>query len=445
MNQLLGVAIEIRLAGLFLVGLLLGSLINLGVYQLAWNDRAISPWSAGPKGGPQRRWSDRVPVVGWLGLRREASLHGWGFWIRPMLVELAAGAGLAALYWWEVAQGGIVPPQALAAFGAEALGVTHGRFLCHVVLLGLMLAGTLIDCDEKTIPDTITVPGTLFALLAAAVFPWSALPDGVQVNLFGRPPPPPVRARADGRILFAVNPPPPPSEVLHLTSPDVWPNKLDGFPQTRPLVIALGCWWLWCVGLMHRTWYSRHGVIRALTLMFARLRRDPSTPIILAVGAAGSIAIGAVWYFGGPGWESWRGLLSALVGLAVGGGIVWVVRILAKAVLNKEAMGFGDVTLMAMIGAFMGWQCGLLIFFLAPFAALIFGLVNLIFRRDREIPYGPFLCLAAAFVLLRWAEVWPWAANRIFLLGPIVPIMLAGCLAAMVPLLMLMRLITGRR
>ena len=69
-------------------------------------------------------------------------------------------------------------------------------------------------------------------------------------------------------------------------------------------------------------------------------------------------------------------------------------------------MGFGDVTLMAMIGAFLGWQAGLLVFFLAPFAGIVLGLLVVVLRRDSEIPYGPFLCLGAVAVLVFWASFW---------------------------------------
>ena len=90
----------------------------------------------------------------------------------------------------------------------------------------------------------------------------------------------------------------------------------------------------------------------------------------------------------------WAGLLTALVGMAASGGLVWMVRIIGPASLGREAMGFGDVTLMAMIGAFLGWQPCLIVFFLAPCRAG--GRAG---RPDpppgREIPYGPFLCLAA--------------------------------------------------
>jgi prepilin signal peptidase PulO-like enzyme (type II secretory pathway) len=124
----------------------------------------------------------------------------------------------------------------------------------------------------------------------------------------------------------------------------------------------------------------------------------------------------------------WAGLLTALVGLAASGGIVWAVRLIGTAALQREAMGFGDVTLMMMIGTFVGWQAGLILFFLAPFAGLAIGLVQLVFRRDDVIPYGPFLCLAAAACVVCWTPIWTWA-QPMFQWGGLVPAVLVVCLA----------------
>ena len=87
-------------------------------------------------------------------------------------------------------------------------------------------------------------------------------------------------------------------------------------------------------------------------------------------------------------------MLTSLIGMAATGGLVWGVRLIGSFSLRREAMGFGDVTLMMMIGTFLGWQAGPILFFLSPFAAIVIGLAQLIFRRDDVIPYGPFLCLA---------------------------------------------------
>jgi prepilin signal peptidase PulO-like enzyme (type II secretory pathway) len=141
----------------------------------------------------------------------------------------------------------------------------------------------------------------------------------------------------------------------------------------------------------------------------------------------GSAAIGLVWFRGGWPWE---GLLSALVGMAAGGGLIWLVRIIGAVALRREAMGFGDVTLMAMIGAYVGWQSTIVIFFLAPLAGVVVGILRMFLFRDKEIPYGPFLCLATLFLIVRWYTVWNQTADA-FALGWFVPLIMLGCLGLM--------------
>src|SRR5206468_1860544 len=84
-----------------------------------------------------------------------------------------------------------------------------------------------------------------------------------------------------------------------------------------------------------------------------------------------------------PGWPAWlaahphaAGVATSVIGFLVGAGLVWIIRVLGTAALGKEAMGFGDVTLMAMVGSFLGWQAIVLVFFLAPFFGLIVGLIQ---------------------------------------------------------------------
>jgi prepilin signal peptidase PulO-like enzyme (type II secretory pathway) len=412
MNFILSIPLEVRLAAVFLLGICIGSAANWAIYALAWFPRPISPWSRpDPSVKPRKLW-DRLPIVGWFGLRREAPLHGAGFWVRPMLLELLTGCGLAWLYWWETETCRLVLPIDVGAnaFPPEILWIFHLEFASHCILIALMLAASMIDVDEKTIPDEITIPGTLVGLLLAAAWPQSLLPDLA----------PSMRL-----------------EILHLTAPNDWPAMLNGFPQRGSLAIGLACWWLWCFALLPRTWYGRHGVGRALGLSWARITRHPVTYRILRMAIVGSLVIGLVWYRDVPGW---KGLLTALVGVVGSGGLVWLVRIIGAAALKREAMGFGDVTLMAMIGAYLGWQPCLVIFFLAPFAGLVIGLLRLVLFRDKEIPYGPFLCLATLFVIVRWYDVWDYVVG-FFQMGGLVPIVVFGCLLLMLPMLGAWRLI----
>jgi len=92
--------------------------------------------------------------------------------------------------------------------------------------------------------------------------------------------------------------------------------------------------------------------------------------------------------------------LASLIGIFVSGGLIFLCGVLGKLVFRKDAMGFGDVKLMGVIGGFLGWKLGVATFFLAPFFGLLFGLPRLILKRGNVIPYGPFLSLAAFICLL---------------------------------------------
>lgn len=140
----------------------------------------------------------------------------------------------------------------------------------------------------------------------------------------------------------------------------------------------------------------------------------------------------------GDATATWSALGVGLLGLIVGGGLVWAVRILGGIVFRKEAMGFGDVTLLAMIGAFLGWQAAVLTFFLAPFFGLThaFGkLVRLAGKwltgrelsgSDHELPFGPYLSMAALTLILAWRWLWPGWAEPLFSTVPVLFRLLLG-------------------
>ncbi|OGX16278.1 MAG: hypothetical protein A2166_03940 [Omnitrophica WOR_2 bacterium RBG_13_41_10] len=107
-------------------------------------------------------------------------------------------------------------------------------------------------------------------------------------------------------------------------------------------------------------------------------------------------------------------MLNSFLGIIIGGGVIYLTGIIFDLIYFKlmkrppiqgetESMGGGDVKLLAMIGAFLGWQKALLTFFLAPFFGAIIGTINLIIKKDHTIPYGPFLSVAA-IMSLYWAD-----------------------------------------
>ncbi|HLQ44633.1 MAG TPA: A24 family peptidase, partial [Planctomycetaceae bacterium] len=95
----------------------------------------------------------------------------------------------------------------------------------------------------------------------------------------------------------------------------------------------------------------------------------------------------------------WHGLAWSLSGVATGAGITWLVRLISSRVIGHEAMGLGDVTLMALIGSFLGWQPVLFVFLLAPFCGIVVGLVVKSMLNRPYLPYGPYLSMAALLVM----------------------------------------------
>lgn len=413
MNQILAMPLPLRLAILAVVGAALGALANWLSDRARWEPSLVSPWRP-PRTGVARRPAHYVPIWGWLSRHDEQAQFGRAFWVRPFLVELLCAAGLPCLYWFETVDLGLIPTFAgRVAVPAQA---THLMFASHATLIFLMLIASLVDLDEKIIPDSITIPGTLVGIMFAALAPRSLLPDVV--------------LGASG----------PAWRPITLVSPHEWPAALAGKPHQLSLAIGLACLWIWAIGLMPRVWRTRRGWGRALGLFWGRLRGEVLSIYLALMGIVCSVGVVALWSVDG---RHWRGLLTALVGMALTGGLTWLVRFVAGASIGREALGFGDVTLMSLIGAFLGWQAGLMIFFLAPFFGLLLGVAQWVFRRETEIPYGPFLCLAALLVLLRWSDFWEFGVG-VFQLGWLVLIVLTAGIVLMGVLLSAWHWLIGR-
>jgi leader peptidase (prepilin peptidase) / N-methyltransferase len=422
MKTLVSMSFELRLAVVFLLGTAAGSFVNWARYAFTLDGSPLSPWCREHPHDERSRWLDRLPLVGWWRLRRKGKQLGYDFWLRPFTLELVVGAFFAALYIWEIGELGLVfqPRPDRLAESVAFMSHLHAQFAAHALLITFMLAASLVDFHERIIPDEITVPGTLIGLAWMTLVPWSALPDDMPFDQL------PLER-------IAIVP-------LQLASPWRWPTWLNGAPNLWPLVIALACLGGWCFALLPRTWRGRRGWRWAVKLILARLARDHHAKIVFGIGVLDALAIGVVWFNGGPRWEA---LLSSLLGMAFGGGAIWAIRLLGAWTLRREAMGFGDVTLMAMIGVYLGWQPILPAFGLAACIGFFGGIVQFFYNRDGSMPFGPYLCLGALAVIVGWVPVW----NRFqhyFNPPGLIPVMLALCLVVMAPLLAICGLVRRR-
>ena len=106
---------------------------------------------------------------------------------------------------------------------------------------------------------------------------------------------------------------------------------------------------------------------------------------------------------------------QALLGAASGFGVLWIVAFLGSKTFGKDAMGGGDIKMMAMIGAFLGWQGALLTVFLAAVCGTLVFLPLKLAGRDKLVPFGIFLALGAAVCWVAGPSLIEWYSR--FMLG----------------------------
>ena len=273
--------------GLFVIGTVVGSFLNVCIYRIPWEKSVIWPGSHCPRCWAAIESRDNVPIVGWLRLGGACRNCRAPISIRYPAIELLVGLLFLATY--------IVAAVLPAGYVRDDVGL-FVRIAYQLVFLSLLVVITFIDADLTIVPASVTNFGILF---------------GLGVGML--------------------------------------------YPDVRP-----------------------------------------------APGGA-------------PG--AWEGLWFGLKGLLVGGGLIWFIRVAGGFVFRQEAMGSGDIHILGMIGAFLGWQAAVLTVPLAAFAGLVpalFKFARYWFKRltrqkvvqsDRELPFGPYLSVAALILLF----VWPWA------------------------------------
>ncbi len=128
------------------------------------------------------------------------------------------------------------------------------------------------------------------------------------------------------------------------------------------------------------------------------------------------IAVGLVASFFVPelqgAFTGWTGLLRGAAAAAAGGGLLWGIGIAGGWLFKKEAMGFGDVKLMAMVGSVIGlWKVLLVNLILAPVLGAGIGLI-LKARTGKEIiPFGPFLAVGTLAAIFWGDPIIAWYRN----------------------------------
>ncbi len=105
--------------------------------------------------------------------------------------------------------------------------------------------------------------------------------------------------------------------------------------------------------------------------------------------------------------DRWMGLLEGAIGAAVGGGLLYIVAFVGRLAFKKDAMGLGDVKLIAAIGAFLGWPAVIFTIMFSSLIGSVIGVTLILSGKHQwqsRLPYGPYLAVAAI--------VWPLAGSH---------------------------------
>jgi leader peptidase (prepilin peptidase) / N-methyltransferase len=109
------------------------------------------------------------------------------------------------------------------------------------------------------------------------------------------------------------------------------------------------------------------------------------------------------------------GPIESLIGLLLGGGLLWAIAEAWFRLRKVDAMGFGDVKMLAMVGAWLGWKMVILTFVLSSMMGGLVGVVLLVSRRAdmaTRVPFGTMLAVAAMIASLYGGPILAWYLSR---------------------------------
>ncbi len=180
-----------------------------------------------------------------------------------------------------------------------------------------------------------------------------------------------------------------------------------------PLVeLATGLVWAGMFSYAGLSFEALRGTL-LLTILFGIALTDARFYIIPDQFSLGGLVLGLGLAFLPGGIDA----LDALIGAIVGFGLLGSVAVVGKWMLKKDAMGLGDIKMMAMVGAFLGWAGVLLTVFLgALLGAVIFGPIS--YKAKKLVPFGIFLAAAAAITYGFGSEIIDWYLTNILHLPP---------------------------
>jgi leader peptidase (prepilin peptidase) / N-methyltransferase len=289
---LMGLSLWLTATCVGIFGALIGSFLNVVIHRLPRDESIVFPTSHCPSCGAKIRAFDNLPIISYLILRGRCRACRAPISPRYPAVEALTGLLYATVFLVDVYWRG---------------GLTL-VIIFDLVFVTALIALIFIDAEHMLLPDAITYPGIVFAVIARLTLP----------SLVG-------------------------------------PNAFEDLPSLTGGVFLT--WPLWAASL-------------------------------------GSAALGAL----------------------VGGGSLWLMGWLWERLRGVEAMGLGDVKMMFMVGAYLGWRLTILTIFLGVLSGSIIG-VGLMARSGEkdmqmQLPFGIFLGIGSIFSLLIGWRIIAWYASQ---------------------------------
>ncbi len=444
------------------VGACIGSLTNVLVYRMPLGLDVVTPTSRCPQCNHKLTWRENIPIFGWLLLRGKCRFCKCKISPEYPIVETIVAVLFGGIYalWY------MVPDDAILGLGQikpewalNEVGLTWPALVVLLVLVGSMVSMTIIDARTSTIPLVLTwVPALVALVLHTGHAVWFQ-------SKFGNPTQMPAGfnewwAVPNARLHWITAP----GEVWTLATGGMTGWKFIGIGVggcvgllLSNLFLKLG--WLTRSFADFDEWFdAHHSTEQTATptdedqeqvaqeagteaqsgtqvetqaehqasaedgiedwLMYPHARREMvrelaflCMPVLLGLGGGWLF----VKLFGQATTDTLTGISSVqsaplwlvvlggvLMGYLIAGGVVWAIRIGGSLAFGKEAMGLGDVHMMAAVGACLGWIDPTIAFFLAAFVGVAYAVVAHVFsgKLNRAMPYGPFLAVATMMVVL---------------------------------------------
>jgi leader peptidase (prepilin peptidase)/N-methyltransferase len=339
---------------LFVLGSVAGSFLNVCIYRLPRGQSLLRPASSCGHCGKRIRLRDNVPLLSYWLLRGRCRHCGQPFSVRYFWVELLTALAFTAVFILEA----VMDVHYFDVFSRGKLWsgmwyLQSGRVppfattlaLLHIPLVCWLIVAVACDLEYGRVPWAVTGFGLAAGLTGAALLPWP-------------------EPHAEGAYV------PPPVGQPTLPTPGEPTGEGPGegaMPLNRP---------------------------------WATAKYSPRSGYYL-------------WPVWGPlpAWlpeGSWRlGLATGLAGALAGAALMGLTRWLFNAASGARAIPPGDVAVLAVAGAFLGWQPVAVGFAAALPPALLVAGARLVLGRNGPAPFGPWLAVAVAAAWLGWARVGP--------------------------------------